>query len=431
MKISVIAFNIQGAIQGAFFIFMAAGLLTVLPGSAFAQASRPTKTTSAQSSSKAKNKAPAQPPLDAKTQAQFNQLSKQADEAREAGRLDEAIALYNNALRLRPSWPEGWWYVGSIFYDRDRYGEARDALRNLLTLQPKHGPAWALLGLCEFQLKNYDAAFGDLQNARVLGMGENRQLMTVTSYHAALLLTRSEQYELGYEILRMFAREGNQSMSIIEALGVNALRMPFLPSEISPDKRELILLAGRASFHMAARHVQEAQRSFEELVARYPQTPNVHYAFGTFLLVDNPDGALEKFKSELKVSPTHVPALMQIAFEYLKRNEFDAAKPFAEQAVQVSPNLFATHNALGRVLLEMGKIDEAIKELEIGAKLAPDSPEMHFALAKAYQRAGRKEDAAKERALFMQLDKQKRTMRDGSQSVGGVEAKPAEKNPPK
>ena len=83
------------------------------------------------------------------------------------------------------------------------------------------------------------------------------------------------------------------------------------------------------------------------------------------------------------------------------------------------------------MLLELGKIDEAIKELEFGVKLAPESPEMRFALAKAYARAGRKEDAAKERAMFMQLDKQKRTQRDGANAVGGVDAKPGDKNPPK
>jgi tetratricopeptide (TPR) repeat protein len=419
-------------LQRAMLILIAAILLLAVTVSSFAQSKKPAKNrSSAQSSAKAKDDKPvAEPALSPKAQAEFDKLSKQADEAREAGRLDEAVTLYNNALRVKPTWVEGWWYLGSIFYDRERHVEAREALRNLLSIQSKNGPAWALIGLCEFQLKNYETALADIQNSRILGLGGNKALIAVARYHAAIIMTRLEQYELGYEVLRDFAREGNQSMSVIEALGINALRMPFLPSEVSPDKREMILLAGRAFYYMAARQVQDTERAFQELVSRYPQTPNVNYAHGVFLLIDTPDAALEAFKRELKVSPTHIPALLQIAFEYLKRNEFEAAKPFAEQAVQISPNLFATHNALGRVLLELGKVDEAIKQLEIGVQLAPDSPEMRFALAKAYARAGRKEEAAKERALFMQLDKQKRTQRDGSQSVGGVDAKPTDKNPP-
>lgn len=432
MKRKVVKFFVMPAnLQGALLIFCAAILWIAATVPSFAQSKGAAKNRPpAQSSSQSKNRAPGKTPLDARTQAEFKQLSKQADEARQAGRLDEAVTLYNNALRLQPTWVEGWWYIGSILYDRDRYSEAREALRNLLAIQPKNGPAWALIGLCEFQLKNYETALADIQNSRILGLGGNKALISVARYHAAIIMTRLEQYELGYEVLRDFAREGNQSMSVIEALGINALRMPFLPSEVAPDKREIILLAGRAFYHMAARQVQDTERAFQELVSRYPQNPNVHYAHGVYLLIDTPDAAIEAFKRELKISPTHIPALLQIAFEYIKRNEFEAAKPFAEQAVQISPNLFATHNALGRVLLELGKVDEAIKQLEIGVRLAPDSPEMRFALAKAYARAGRKEDAAKERALFMQLDKQKRTQRDGSQSVGGVDAKPADKNPP-
>ncbi len=378
----------------------------------------------AQSRGGAKKKAA---PVAPKGNPQFEALAKQAERARQENRLAEAIALYSQALQVNPQWAEGWWYLGSIFYDRDHYSEAREALRNLLALQKSNGPGWALIGLCEFQLKNYDAALADLEYARSLGLGGNKELTAVVRYHAGLLMTRSGQFELGYEALRDFAREGNESMSVIEALGINLLRMPFLPAEVPADKREIVLLAGRVAFNMAARRVGEAQGAFQELLARYPDAANVHYAYGAYLLIENPDTALEEFKRELKVSPAHVPALLQIAFEYLKRNDSQAAKPFAEQAVKIAPSLFATHNALGRVLTELGEVDEAIRELEIGIKLAPDSPEMRFAIARAYARAGRKEDAARERAMFVKLDKEKRILREGAQAVGGVDAQPDKK----
>jgi len=370
--------------------------------------------------------------LDPQQQAAFNKLSQQADAAREGGRLDEAIQLYIQALKLNPKWKDGWWYVGSIFYDRDSYSDAREALRNLLGLDDKNGSAWALLGLCEFGLRNYDQALSDIQYARTLGnMISSKEFVNVARYHAGILMTRAGQFELGYEALRDFAREGNESPSVIEALGLNILRMPFLPAEAPPDRRELILMAGRAAFYQAARRVQEAERAFKELLSRYSDVPNVHYAYGVYLLIDSPDAALDEFRRELQISPDNVAALLQIGFEYIKRNDFENARPYAQKAVDAAPNLFATHNALGRVLLELGKVGEAIKELEIGVKQAPDSPEMRFALARAYARAGRKEDAARERAKFLELDKQKRTERSGPQSVGGIEAKPADKNPPR
>ena len=93
--------------------------------------------------------------------ARFDALAKRASAAREADRLEEAIALYLQALKLKPKWSEGWWYVGSMFYERDQYAEARDAFQNLAVVDPKFPPAWSMMGLCEFRLKEYEAALGE------------------------------------------------------------------------------------------------------------------------------------------------------------------------------------------------------------------------------------------------------------------------------
>ncbi|HXG65352.1 MAG TPA: tetratricopeptide repeat protein [Blastocatellia bacterium] len=365
----------------------------------------------------------------AKSNAAFDEAAKRADEARLAGRLDEAIAFYLQALQARPTWAEGWWYAGAILYEKDRYVEARNAFRNLVALDAKKGTAWGMLGLCEFQTREYDRAIISLQRGRLLGLGGNQELAAVVRYHAAILYIRLEQFELAYDILREFVREGNESPKVVEAFGLTMLRMPFLPSEIPPDKREQVLLAGRAGFNLAARRMDESRKAFDELLARYPEAPNVHYAFGIYLLNQDADAALEEFRRELKISPSHVPAMLQIAFEYLKRNEHETALPWAEKSVQLAPNLFPARNVLGRVLLELGQVERAIKELEAGVKLAPDSPEMHYALARAYTRAGRKADAAREREIFQRLEKLLRAQREGPQAVGGAEAGTGEKPP--
>ena len=88
----------------------------------------------------------------------FAQVSKEAAQAREQERLVEAVKLYREAVRLRPDWKEGWWYLGTMFYDQDRYDEARVALRRFTVLDPKVAAAWAFLGLCEFEGKAYDEA---------------------------------------------------------------------------------------------------------------------------------------------------------------------------------------------------------------------------------------------------------------------------------
>ncbi|MBA2301672.1 MAG: tetratricopeptide repeat protein [Acidobacteria bacterium] len=360
----------------------------------------------------------------------FDQLARRAGVAREANQLSESINLYQQALKMQPSWTEGWWYLGTLLYELDRYTEARDALRRFVTLEPKAGPGYALMGLCEFQLREYERALVNIQRGRALGLGDSEQLTFVTRYHAAILLTRFEFFEGATEILHFFARtQTKENPKVTEAIGLSVLRLPLLPSDISADKRDLVLRAGRAASHHAARRLVDARKEFEQLVALYPETPNVHYAYGVFLLDDNPDAAAKQFQRELKISPSHVPARLQIAFTHIKNRDYAAGLPLAEEAVRLDPASFPARNALGRILIETGDVARAIKELEAGVKQAPDSPEMHFALARAYTRAGRKEDAKQARANFLRLDKLRRDQRGESQSASALEANPDNPTP--
>jgi len=361
----------------------------------------------------------------------FDELAKKAEEAKAAGRFEEAIQHYRQALKLKPTWLEGRFILGTLLYDNDRYEEARDEFRTLVQAEPKNGLVLALKGLSEFRLRNYERALKELQSARGLGIA-SPEVMVAASYHAAILLNRFEQYEAAIDVLRDFALHQRDSQGVIEAFGLSVLRMPFLPSEAPPDRREMILMAGRAGFHQSkGRSSAFAQQAFEELISRYPTAPNVHYAFGVYLVSEQPEAALEEFRRELRSSPNHHQAMLQIAYELMKQGKYAEARPHAEKARELAPNLFAAHYAIGRVFLETGELDQAIQSFEAGVKLAPDSPEVRFSLARAYSRAGRTEDAARQRAEFVRLDKARRTARSGPQSVGGKDDEPTEAPPPR
>jgi tetratricopeptide (TPR) repeat protein len=346
----------------------------------------------------------------------FDKAAKDADDARVGGRLDDAIASYTAALRIRPTWPDGWWYLGALFYEKDQYPAARDAFKHLVDLEPKRGPAWGMLGLCLFQTREYEPAVVSLQRGRALGLDGNQELESVVRYHAALLYIRFGEFEIGYEILREFVRVSNFSPKVTEAFGLVMLRMPYLPNEVPADKREEVLVAGQAGISMAARRLDQARAAFDTLLNRYPTDPNVHYSYGVFQLPQDADVALKEFQRVLELDPNYQPAMVQMAFEYLKRDQYNDALPLAERSVQLAPKMYPARNVLGRVLLELGQTDRAVKELEEGVRLAPSSPEMHFALARAYTRAGRKQDADRERQTFKALQDKDKQQDDAARS---------------
>ncbi len=353
------------------------------------------------------------------TAAQFDQIVQAATDAQRAERWEDVIALYAKAVKLRPGFVEGYWYQGTAYYTLEKFPECRDAFRRVTRLSPENGGAFAFLGLCEFGLKDYDRALQHLLQSRILGV--DKDVRAVVSYHAAIIMTRIEQYEQALQTLGEFAAAGNDSPRVIEAMGIATLRMAMLPNEVPPDRREMVLMAGRGSYMMATRQPAAAGTAFQAIVERYPESPNVHYAYGVFLLLEQPDKAIEQFKRELALQPNHAPSLLQIAYQYLNEKNAEAALPWAKQAVEAAPNSFGSHKALGDALLETGDIEGALRELQAAARLAPDSPSTRLSLARAFQRAGRTDDAKREREEFARLDRLMRTTRTGADSVGGID----------
>jgi tetratricopeptide (TPR) repeat protein len=360
----------------------------------------------------------------------FAALSAKAAAARDANRAAEAIRLYREALALRPSWDEGVFYLGTLLYDLAPAKEAQKEFLRFVNLRPEAGAGWAFLGLCEFRLEDYAGALAHLSRGRTLGLGDNRSLLNNVQYYIAVLLSRREEFEAALQILMAFAAQGNDTPGVIEALGIATLRLPKLPAEVPESLKAVVAEAGRAAFYQGVRRIPEATKAYEDLVRRHPDLPNVHYAFGVFLLAEDPEHALEEFRRELAVSPGHVFAHLHLAFEFIKRSDYDAALPFAEEAARLAPQNFAARNALGRVLVEKGELARGIAELEAGVEIAPDSPEMHFALARAFSQAGRTAEAEKARAEFRRLLEVRKSSRAEVEGVAAAQPPRPETIPP-
>src|SRR5262249_22072358 len=64
-------------------------------------------------------------------QSDFYSIAKAATAARESGDTAAAIRSYKRSVELHPDWQEGWWYLGTLQYDADRYADAIPAFQNL------------------------------------------------------------------------------------------------------------------------------------------------------------------------------------------------------------------------------------------------------------------------------------------------------------
>jgi len=338
----------------------------------------------------------------------FEEVEKQANEARDEKRLEEAVALYQEGLKLKPNWQEGTWYLGTSLYGLKRYAEARDAFQHVAMLEPGNGPAWGLAGMCEFELKNYPRAMEYLLRSESAGFGGKDELAYLVRFRIAILLNRSGEFKQAIDRLLPIAAVGTYP-EVIEAMGLSLLRVPLMPSEIPEQDRDLYMRAGEALNAYLTHDNEGASRLFEELVAAYPDRPNVHNARGSFLMESDPDKAMLEFQRELELNPSQLNALIQITKFYLQQGSAEKAVAFARQVVTLSPNAAEPHRLLGESLLESGETSSAIQELVIAVRQDPEFSQTHFLLAEAYNKAGNKLLASNEMTEFQRLESKQRS----------------------
>lgn len=341
--------------------------------------------------------------------ADFATLSAKADAAREVDRLDEAARLYRRALVLRSSWAEGWWSLATLEYDRDHYSQAASAFKKVIALQPNNGTAQAMLGLCEFELGQDEAALRHIQKGKGLGLQKNPELWHVILFHEGILLQRKGSFQAAQDTLEELCLQTDSNDKAAMILGMTMLRQTAkeLPVPGSKDDH-IILLVGRAQCLAGQKKYDRARPDFESVVDQYPEYPNIHYAFGLFLFeIRDVREGVEQMKQDIANNPRNVIARLRIAAAEYKQDSA-AGLPYAKEAVELDPDQPFAHMLLGLLRLDVDDYLNAIPELEIARKGLPREPKIYAALGTAYSRAGRKQEATQARLTFARITQEEK-----------------------
>jgi tetratricopeptide (TPR) repeat protein len=337
----------------------------------------------------------------------FNDLAQRAEAALDTNPA-QAASLFQEALARRPSWPEGWFYLGGALYRLDRYAEARDAFSKGLDLSPRNGVAWGFLGLAEYELGDLDKAWTSIEKGEKLGLGSNTGFETAVRERAALILIRSSLFDQAMSQLQPLSAHQENSPAVVEAVGLCAMAIATDPSKLTGSRRKAVNMAGKAMWAATSQRPKDAKDGFAELLATYSNEPGVHYAYGLFLMDNDQRAALAEFEKELRANPDHWPALLVAAFLETRQGTPDVAMQMIDRARKLAPT---TYNWLcdaetGRALLAKEQPEKAVSFFERAVKLEPGNAQSHFYLEQVYRRLGRKSDAQREREEFVRLKAQ-------------------------
>jgi protein O-mannosyl-transferase len=153
----------------------------------------------------------------------------------------------------------------------------------------------------------------------------------------------------------------------------------------------------------------EAQREYEEILAKNPDQPSIHYLLGR-LLLSKPQGdaaaiqqAREQFQKELQIDPNNAGAEYILGEMARQGGQCDEAVPYFTRAAKLDPTFGDAFMGWGFCLVTLKKYEDAIAPLQMATRLEEGNPSAHYNLAVAFSRTGKRDEAEKEFAIHRKL----------------------------
>ena len=142
----------------------------------------------------------------------------------------------------------------------------------------------------------------------------------------------------------------------------------------------------------------EAIAAFREAVRIRPDYADAHANLGAVLTPTDSEEAIRELEKAIALAPDLVKAQFNLAEAYGANPKHGAAKQIEllRKVIAAAPTFARGHQALGKALLQDGKMTEAIAELQEAVRLDSQSGESHYQLGLALARAGRKDEGTTE-----------------------------------
>ncbi len=269
-----------------------------------------------------------------------------------------------------------------------RLQAAEQHYRQVLALDPRHAPAWNLLGVVQAQLSQWPAAVDCFRRAIAIDATDAhahcsladalKQLgdlaQAIASYRRALALNDAlpqAHYNLGVALEESGRRD--------EAIACYRRAI-----QLQPGNAQLLYNLGNTFYQQGC--LSEAIAEYRRSIDLQPDFAEAYYNLAIAL---NQQGRWDEsqacYRRSIALQPEFAEAYNNLANTLVELGQSDEAIAHYRRAIELRPTLSNAHHSLGNALLERGARDEAIVCYRRALALRPDYPLAAAALAHQLQ----------------------------------------------
>jgi tetratricopeptide (TPR) repeat protein len=279
-----------------------------------------------------------------------------------AGRHQEAIEQYEQALRIEPDYARAHNNLGHELRQTGKIEEAIAHLQQALRIKPDLAEAHNNLGLALGQAGRMEEAIAHFEQA---------------------LRIKPDYAEAHNNLGTVLGQAGRIQEAI--AHFEQALRL-------KPDYAEAHYNLGVALAQTGK--IEEAIGHYVQAVRIKPDDAEAHNNLGTlFLQKGRVSDAIGHYEQALRIKPDYAEAHSNLGNVLLREGKVSDAIAHCEQALRIKPDFAKAHNNLGNALMRSGRMPEAIEHLEQAVRIKPDYAEARCNLGIALEKAGRVQEA--------------------------------------
>ncbi len=259
------------------------------------------------------------------------------------GKMDQAMAHYAEALRLKPDLAKTHNNLGLALAAQGKMDQARAQYAEALRLKPDYAEAHNNLGLAL-------AAQGEMDQA--------------VAHYAEALRLNPDLAETHNNLGVALAAQGKMDQAVAQY--AEALRLK--PDLAGAHNNLGLALAAQGQMDQAMAHYAEALRL-------KPDYAEAHNNLGLALAAQGQmDQAVAHYAEALRLKPDYAEAHNNLGLALAAQGQLDQAVAQYIEALRLNPDLAETQNNLGVALAKQGKIEEAIARFQKAIQINPDFP---------------------------------------------------------
>ena len=300
------------------------------------------------------------------------QIADEMQDYKAAESLLSSVALhYSDQTELR-------YRLALVKFHAQQFEESRQILQQLLDDGHKTSEVNRLLASCFRAQNRYEEAIQALQEAIQLDPGNEAGYLGLAD-----ILLAQKRISPAMELAQRMAKAFPNSSRVFASKGsielgagdfTDAVGSFTRAAQLEPANSDAAIGLARAQAN--AGMTQQAKATLDSAIRRFPQKARFELELGQALLKEAETG---NKTAEIR------------------------AEQLLNSVVAHDNKVAEAYYELGDLALRRGQAAKALIHLEKAAKLAPSSAKTHFALSRAYRQLGRKQEAQKQLALFEKL----------------------------